>query len=644
LRARLGEFCGVAPGITLLWPRWLVLRAVGLVFVVVFAGILDEAQVLIGPRGLIPISWFLEQHRQAFPHALEAFVRAPGLFWLSSGTAMINGVGGLGLLAALALVLNVAPRLALFTCWIALLSFVTAWGLFSGSQVDQLMLETALLCLPFAPAGLRPGLGERTPPRPLAVFMLRWLLFRIMFEAGIVKLLSGEPRWWNFTAMDVLYETSPLPTILGYHLHQLPHAFHVLEILVTFAAELAAPLLAVFGGRRGRWIAFATWTVFQTGIHLTNNFGWLNTASLGVGLLLLDDQMLAALAHRLSLPRLAALFTPAVTAPSPLPRWRRAVLHGCLWLHFALTIYFFVVLCRIPTDRAPLSWLQPVRTVFEPLRSANAYTLYATLLPAHYGVEFTGSNDGGVTWRTYDYRYLPQSEDRMSPFIAPRYARFEQTLQIESTRDTPSPLYPVVATHLLQRDSAVIARFARDPFPDRPPTLIRMPGYKFNFTDSATRARNGKFWRKTYEGDYQPLMGLNARGEIETAATPFDQVRMFAEHGNAPAQDRLGFMYANGDGVARDPAAAARWYRAAATQGFTAAQFTLGLIYAEGDGVPRDEVEALVWFDLAARAGDAEAVKNRAIARQRIGPAGIAAADLRIEKILRDLAARSKRP
>jgi len=506
------------------------------------------------------------------------------------------------------------------------------------------MLETALLCLPFAPAGLRPGFGERSPPRPLAVFMMRWLLFRIMFEAGIVKILSGEPRWWNFTAMDVLYETSPLPTILGYHLHQFPHAFHVVEILVTFAAELAAPLLAVFGGRRGRWIAFVTWTVFQTGIHLTNNFGWLNTASIGVGLLLLDDQMLAALARRLSLPRLAARFTPVVTAPSPLPRWQHTALHGGLWFHFALTVYFFVVLCRIPIDRAPLSWLQPVRTVFAPLRSANAYTLYATLLPAHYGVEFIGSNDGGVTWRTYDYRYLPQAEDRTSPFIAPRYARFEQSLQIESTRDTPSPLYPVVATHLLQRDPAVIARFARDPFPDRPPTLLRMPGYKFNFTDSATRARTGKFWRKSYEGDYQPMMALNARGEIEIAATPTDQVRMFAEHGNAQAQNRLGFLYANGDGVARDPAAAARWYRAAAEQGFTEAQFTLGLIYAEGDGVPRDEVEALVWFDLAARAGDVEAAKNRAIARQRIGPAGIAAADLRIEKLLRDLAARSKRP
>jgi len=106
-----------------------VLRAVGAVFVVVFAGILGEAQVLVGPNGLIPISWFLDQQRQAFPSLVSAIIGAPSLFWVSSSAAMINILGGLGLLAATALVLNVAPRLALFTCWIALLSFVNAWGL-----------------------------------------------------------------------------------------------------------------------------------------------------------------------------------------------------------------------------------------------------------------------------------------------------------------------------------------------------------------------------------------------------------------------------------------------------------------------------------------------------------------------------------
>ena len=98
--------------------------------------------------------------------------------------------------------------------------------------------------------------------------------------------------------------SSPFPTILGYYDHQLPHAYHVIEVALTWVAEFVAPFLAVFAGRRGRWWAFVIWTLFQAGIQATNNFGWLNTASIALGLLLLDDQMLAAAAGKLRLPKL----------------------------------------------------------------------------------------------------------------------------------------------------------------------------------------------------------------------------------------------------------------------------------------------------------------------------------------------------
>jgi len=160
-----------------------------------------------------------------------------------------------GLLAAVALVLNLWSRMALFICWLTLLSFARVWLVFSEPQVDWLMLEVALLSIPFAPAGFRPGLGARSPPATITLFMMRWLLFRVMFGPGLAKLIGGDPHWLNFTAMDVLYETAPCPTILGYLDHQLPHAWHVVEWGLTFVAEIAAPLLAVFGGRRGRWIA-----------------------------------------------------------------------------------------------------------------------------------------------------------------------------------------------------------------------------------------------------------------------------------------------------------------------------------------------------------------------------------------------------
>jgi len=51
--------------------------------------------------------------------------------------------------------------------------------------------------------------------------------------------------------MDVMHEMAPLPTALGYWDHQLPHFFHVGEIALTFAAEIIAPVLVLFGRRAG---------------------------------------------------------------------------------------------------------------------------------------------------------------------------------------------------------------------------------------------------------------------------------------------------------------------------------------------------------------------------------------------------------
>ena len=260
---KIRDFAGAGGEASYLWPRWIVLRAVGLVYLLIFSGIIVEGRALIGPHGLVPVADYCEKLRGIFPHGLERLIRVPSLFWLSTDPAMITVLqwGGLG--AAVALILNLWPQMALFTCWATFLSFVSTWQMFSPTIIDQLLLETALLCIFFAPAGLRPGLGSKSPPRAIATFMLRWLLFRIMFGSGLIKVFAGDSHWRDLTALDVMYETSPSPTILGYFDAHLPHAYHVFEIALTLTAELVAPVVAVFGGRRGRWFALGSWVLLQ---------------------------------------------------------------------------------------------------------------------------------------------------------------------------------------------------------------------------------------------------------------------------------------------------------------------------------------------------------------------------------------------
>lgn len=510
------EFSAVGGNATYLLPRWIVLRAVGVLYIIVFAGIIAESQALIGPHGIAPLAGFLDPLAKAHPNPLGAFLRAPSLFWISTSSPMIALLGWAGLVAAAALVLNLWPRLALFACWLIFLSFVATWRQFSGSQVDELLLETGLLCIPFAPAGFRPGLGAGSPPRPIAVFMMRWLLFRVMLESGLLKLASGDPYWRNLTAMNIMYETTPFPTILGYLDHQMPQAYHVFEYGLTFAAEIAAPLLALLGGRRGRWFAFGVWTVFQIGIQLTNNFGWLNTASIALGVLLLDDQMLAGAADKLGLWRFGnflalkgrgAFSSPATTV------WSLYALRVALGAQFCLTLYFFGAVWEDAVYNIQHPVASPLAFASS-FHSANVYHLYARMAPVRYGVEFEGSNDGGATWRTYEFRYQPQRTDRISPFIAPLYPRFEATLQIAVFSAPKSPIFPAVAAELISRNPDVMRLFRNDPFPDRPPTMVRMPVYRLAFTDLATRRRTRNFWNKEYEGDYLPMVYLDEHGQL----------------------------------------------------------------------------------------------------------------------------------
>lgn len=500
---QLKSFSGWGEQASYLLPRWLLLRGVGLVYICIFFGILQEGSALIGPSGLSPIERISEVAQEHIPNVFERILRVPSLFLVNSDPAMMATLQWSGLVAAIALLLNLWPRMALFVCWAILLSFVATWEVFSSTQNDKLMLETALLCIPFAPSGFRPGLGVASPPRPITVFMVRWLLIRIILVAGWAKISGSDPRWLDFTMMEDMYETSPSPTILGYYAFHLPRSFHVFEILFTFAVELVAPFLAIFGGRRGRAIAFAMWTAFQLGIQLTGNFGWLNTSAIALGLLLLDDQMIASFFRRIRAVKFGERLV-AISQPASIATGRRFVALGVLlWLHFGLTIHFSITTLRgeaalgLPDPR-----VKPIEYLFREFRSSNCYPLYASTSPIHEEVEFAGSNDRGVTWRPYPFRSKPQDEDRMSPFLAPRFHRFEATLQIVLENRMQVSLIRDVARELVQGNPEVIGLFADNPFPDKPPQAVRMIVYRYTFTDRKTQGETGRYWNKEYLGEY----------------------------------------------------------------------------------------------------------------------------------------------
>src|SRR6185436_4555449 len=190
------------------------------------------------------------------------------------------------------LTVNLWPKASVALSSLLFLSCIAALQEFSSYQSDGMLLEAGFISMFFAPRGFRPGLGASDPPSKASLFMLRWEWFRIYFESGVAKLASGDIHWRNLTAMDDYYQNGPLPAWPGWYVQQLPHGFHALTVVVTLVVELAL-VWAVFLPKRFRVACCVIVTALQLGIIATANYAFLNYLVLVLGVLLLDDDVLA---------------------------------------------------------------------------------------------------------------------------------------------------------------------------------------------------------------------------------------------------------------------------------------------------------------------------------------------------------------
>jgi lipase maturation factor 1 len=388
--------------------RWLFLRALGLIYFSVFFSLVFQIRGLIGPQGILPAGEYLEHVRHGLGPLRLWY--APTILWLSAGNHMLMALSVVGMLASLLLVANIWPRAMLAICFLGFLSFVGAAQDFANYQSDGMLLEAGFLSLFLAPAGLLPGWGATSPPPRASVLLLLWEWFRIYFESGAVKLLSGDTTWRNFTAMDEYYQNGPLPTWIGWYIQHLPEWFHKATAFTTLAMELALVFMA-FLPRRWRIICFCIVTLWQAGVILTANYTFLNYLVLVLGILLLDDRLLrrflpARFRNRFpQLPEPTSLtdeitgdIEPVAEAYADHPRTAIGRHLGAIRIAVTavmLTWVFYntsLLLLHMVWRAEPLPG-EPI-VALEPFRIANQYGLFAVMTPHRYEIEFQGSADG----------------------------------------------------------------------------------------------------------------------------------------------------------------------------------------------------------------------------------------------------------
>jgi len=481
--------------------RWIFLRVLGIVYLFAFASLATQIIGLVGSDGIIPIKNVLAnvtQNCDANHIGLDRYHLFPTLCWFNSSDAFLHAQCIAGILLACLVIIGIAPALCLAMLWLLYLSLTTASGDFLGFQWDNLLLETGFLAIFFAPLQLLPHRpAKETAPSRIAHLLLLWLLFRLMFESGFVKLASGDLTWRHLTALTFHYQTQPLPTWIGWYAHQAPVWFQRFSCAAMFTIELATPFF-LFAPRRLRQWAASALIVLQILILLTGNYTFFNLLTIALCLLAFDDA-----AFRRFIPQ---KWKSPQTTPQNKRHWPRAIIVPVACVVLLITTVDFLAAVRVlrflpPTTVAVLDW-------FAPFRSFNNYGLFAVMTTPRNEIEIEGSDDG-VNWRAYGFKYKPGALDRRPAFVAPFQPRLDWQMWFAALGDyRHNPWFVSFCLRLLQGSPDVLALLKENTFPARPPMYIRARLYEYRFTDFATRRKTGDWWQREYTGDYLPVISL----------------------------------------------------------------------------------------------------------------------------------------
>jgi predicted DCC family thiol-disulfide oxidoreductase YuxK len=278
------------------YASWIFLRLLGLIYLIAFLSFGVQASGLIGSHGILPAADFLRSAREYFGTA--RFWSMPTFLWLNTSDATIHTIWIAGMISSVLLSAGIDWRRVRVALFFLYLSLVTAGQVFMSYQWDALLLEAGFLAI---------FLGSSK----LIVKLFRWLLFRLVFLSGAVKLLSHDLTWHNFTALPVHYETQPLPTPLAWYFYQFPSIFQRVSVGFVFFVELLIPFL-ILAPRRLRVLAAFAITLLQILIGLTGNYAFFNLLTVAVCLFLLDDASSSCLLPKYPGPSSAPIMPPAL--------------------------------------------------------------------------------------------------------------------------------------------------------------------------------------------------------------------------------------------------------------------------------------------------------------------------------------------
>ncbi len=471
---------------TILWrdnywlTRLVIQRGLAFVYLVAFIAVIHQFKPLLGEHGLLPVPQFVKQVR---------FTKSPSIFFWFPTNFAFDLFGWIGVALSLFAISgfsekfgNLVSAATWGALWLIYLSFVNVGQTFYAFGWETLLLESGFLAIFLG--------SEKTTPSFLVILLFNWLLFRLMFGAGLIK-IRGDTCWRDLTCLEYHYETQPMPNPFSWYFHWLPVWIHKTGVLFNHFTELVVPF-AYLAPSPISAVAGLITLFFHSWLFASGNFSFLGILTMVLALSTFSDSWLK---------HVIPIHPPELSPPSPL--YFSAIL-GLTVLVAGLSFY---------PVRNMISQNQLMNASFEPLHLVNTYGAFGAITRLRYEVVVEGTDEPVLTWATrwreYEFIGKPGDVRRTPPQIAPYHLRLDWLMWFAAfSSPDQHPWFISFLERLLEGDRSVLGLLRYNPFPDEPPKFVRALLYEYHFTTPEERRQTGAIWSRKLIGLYFPPVSL----------------------------------------------------------------------------------------------------------------------------------------
>lgn len=504
------------------------IRGLALSYLLAFGSLFFQIKALFGINGILPISQFLNiLQSKGF-----SFMKIPSIFWFNSSDSFLLATCIAGIILSIYLLVkkqyqsfDLMEFLSLALLYLFYLSFITVGQDFLSFQWDILLLETGFLTVVFV------LFKSNEFGRTIFTWLFRFLVFKLIFMSGLVKISSQDINWNNLTALNYHYYTQPLPNPVSYFMHQLPGWFHRLSTLVMFIIELIVPFF-IFCRPRLREIAAIVFIAFQLILIITGNYCFFNLLTIILCLWLFDDLFLKKLVPEsiqlqlnqvVKLTGSTAIFDSFIenrlTNLSSINQER--VLNKRLIQIFLVSFAILMISldCYFIFSRSPIGLttrttvIKTISPIISPWRYYfinNAYGLFASMTIKRREIIIQGAGDD-MQWRDYEFYFKPQNPKFIPAQVAPYQPRLDWQMWFAALQPIPPIWFIKFVAKLLEADTTVLTLLKTNPFPEQAPKYIRAIIYDYQFTNFDEYTETGNYWKTKLLGTYLPQMSLKMK-------------------------------------------------------------------------------------------------------------------------------------